>query len=43
MSALVIGKVKTPGGKVYEVKWDASSKDLYVKSSGGAATNIGVR
>lgn len=48
MATQVIGKVKSPSGKTYEVKWDATSKDLYIKYtggltplSGGSATNIG--
>ena len=35
MAAQVIGKVKSPSGKTYEVKWDVASKDLYVKYTGG--------
>ena len=30
MSAIVLGIIKAPSGKSYEVKWDASSHDLYV-------------
>jgi hypothetical protein len=48
MAASQIGKVTAPSGKVYEVRWDASSKDLYIKYTGslmpmseGASTHIG--
>jgi hypothetical protein len=34
MSATVIGTVKSPRGKSYEVKWDQSSKDIYVSYAG---------
>lgn len=37
MSAKVIGKVKSPGGKSYEVKWDPASKDVYVSYAGWSA------
>ena len=30
MAANVIGKVKSGSGKSYEVKWDQSSKEVYV-------------
>lgn len=30
VGATVIGKVKSPKGNVYEVKWDSYTKDLYV-------------
>jgi hypothetical protein len=34
MSATVIGKVKSGKGKNYDVKWDASSRDIYVSYAG---------
>jgi len=34
MSATVIGRVKSGKNKSYEVKWDASSKDVYVGYAG---------
>ncbi len=34
MSATVIGRVKSPSGKSYEVKWDMASKDAYVSYAG---------
>ncbi|MGB5107232.1 MAG: hypothetical protein WBP29_07885 [Candidatus Zixiibacteriota bacterium] len=34
MSSIVIGKVKSGGGKSYEVKWDQSSHDIYVSWAG---------
>jgi len=34
MSAVIIGKVKSGSGKTYEVKWDQSSKDVYVSAAG---------
>ena len=34
MSASVIGRVKAGSGKTYEVKWDQSSKDVYVAYAG---------
>jgi len=34
MGAPVIGKVKSGKGKSYEVKWDQSSKDVYVSWAG---------
>jgi len=39
MSATVIGTVKSSLGKTYEVKWDLSSKDIYV--SWGGWSHIG--
>jgi len=36
MSAVVIGTVKSPSGKTYEVKWDQMSKDVYVSWGGWA-------
>jgi hypothetical protein len=30
MSAIVLGRVKSPSGKSWEVKWDPVTKDLYV-------------
>lgn len=30
MAATSIGKVKSPKGNVFEVKWDSYTKDLYV-------------
>ncbi len=34
MSPQVIGKVKSGSGKLYEVKWNPSSKDVYVSWAG---------
>lgn len=34
MSAIVIGRVKSSKGKSYEVKYDKSSKDVYVSWAG---------
>ncbi len=34
MSAEVIGSVKSGKGKSYEVKWDSSSKEVYVAYAG---------
>ena len=34
MSAAVISRVKSEKGKSYEVKWDSSSKDVYVAYAG---------
>ncbi len=34
MSATVIGSVKSGKGKSYEVKWDQSSRDIYVAYAG---------
>jgi hypothetical protein len=31
MAAIVLGHVNTPSGKKYEVKWDASTHDIYVQ------------
>jgi hypothetical protein len=31
MSAVKLGYVKSPSGRKFEVKWDASSHDLYVE------------
>lgn len=39
MAALIIGSVKSGKRKSYEVKWDQSSKVLYVNNYGW--TNIG--
>lgn len=36
MAAQVIGSVKSRGGKTYQVKWDAMSKDVYVSYAGWA-------
>jgi hypothetical protein len=36
MSSSVIGRVKSGSGKSYEVKWDPSSKDVYVSYAGWA-------
>ena len=36
MAAQVIGHVKSPRGKEYEVKWDPSSRDVYVSYAGGS-------
>lgn len=36
MSAVVIGTIKSPSGKTYEVKWDQMSKDVYVSWGGWA-------
>lgn len=45
MSAEIIGRVKSPGGKSYEVKWDHMSRDVYVSYSGwtevGKASSAG--
>ncbi len=30
MNATALGSVKSPKGRVFEVKWDARSRDLYV-------------
>ena len=30
MSSIVLGRVKSPKGTSYEVKWDEHSHDLYV-------------
>jgi len=34
MSAQLIGRVKSGSGKSYEVKWDASSHEVYVSYAG---------
>lgn len=34
MSASVIGRVKSGNEKSYEVKWDQSSRDIYVSYTG---------
>ena len=34
MAAIEIGRVKAPSGKSYGVKWDQSSKDVYVSHAG---------
>ena len=34
MSATVIGRVKSGSGKSYEVKWDQSSREVYVAYAG---------
>ena len=34
MSAEVIGSVRSPKGRQYEVKWDPSSHDVYVSYAG---------
>ena len=34
MSASVIGSVKSGKGKSYDVKWDKSSRDVYVSYAG---------
>lgn len=34
MSATIIGTVKSGKGKSYEVKWDQSSRDVYVSYAG---------
>ncbi len=34
MAAIIIGRVKSGSGKNYEVKWDQSSKDVYVSWGG---------
>ena len=34
MSASVIGRVKSGNEKSYEVKWDQSSRDIYVSYAG---------
>lgn len=45
MSATVIGRVKSGKGKSYEVKWNPSSKDVYVAYAGwtsvGTASSAG--
>jgi hypothetical protein len=39
MGATIIGRVKSGGGKTYEVKWDQTGKDVYV--SWGGWSHIG--
>ncbi len=39
MATEVIGKVKSPRGKNYTVKWDRLSKDTYISYAGN--THIG--
>ncbi|MFB3844454.1 MAG: hypothetical protein ACE14O_01730 [Candidatus Cloacimonadaceae bacterium] len=34
MAAIVIGRVKSGSHREYEVKWDESSKDVYVNWGG---------
>ena len=34
MAAEIIGRVKSGSGKSYEVKWDHSSRDVYVSYAG---------
>lgn len=34
MSGEAIGRVKSPRGKEYEVKWDPASHDVYVSYAG---------
>jgi hypothetical protein len=34
MSSLIIGKVKSPSGKNYEVKWNPNSKEVYISYAG---------
>lgn len=45
MAAAIIGRVKSGSGKSYEVKWDSSSKDVYVAYAGwtkaGKASSAG--
>ena len=45
MAAIIIGRVKSGSGKSYEVKWDSSSKDVYVSWAGwslvGKASSAG--
>jgi len=45
MGATVIGRVKSASLKSYEVKWDSSSKDVYVSYAGwshvGKASSAG--
>lgn len=37
MAAEVIGRVKSGKGQSYEVKWDSSSRDVYVSYAGWSA------
>ena len=45
MAAEIIGRVKSGSGKSYEVKWDHSSRDVYVSYAGwtgvGKASSAG--
>ena len=45
MAATVMGRVKSGSLKSYEVKWDSSSKDVYVSYAGwsrvGKASSAG--
>ena len=45
MAADIIGRVKSGSGKSYEVKWDHSSRDVYVSYAGwthvGKASSAG--
>jgi hypothetical protein len=43
MSATSIGTIKSGKGQTYEVLWDSSSKELYVKPTWfmGASTHVG--
>ncbi|HNZ04090.1 MAG TPA: hypothetical protein PKK50_08095 [Myxococcota bacterium] len=45
MSAQLIGRVKSGSNKSYEVKWDSSSRDVYVSYAGwshcGKASSAG--
>ena len=34
MSSTIIGRVKAPSGKSYEVKWDSVYKEVYVSVAG---------
>ncbi len=34
MAAEIIGSVKSERGKIYQVKWDHFSKDIYVSYAG---------
>mgnify|MGYP001024309981 CR=1 FL=1 len=34
MAAQLIGRVKSSSGKSYEVKWDSSSREVYVSYAG---------
>jgi len=36
MSTTIIGKVRSPCGKLYDVKWDQLSHDIYVSWGGWA-------
>ncbi len=45
MSAQVIGSTKSSSGKLYQVKWDSSSHEVYVSYAGwsycGKASSAG--